>query len=879
MKNKLLTNRSNWIIALISFFCLQASSQSTSNDIIANNESNYVAFNSANNPTYKNGIIDQDGHYHEKQGVAQNLGTTGACVPGTISRFTGSWHSNLYIGNNNGSNTLLAWGQLMSTYIGLSAGDILSPVTVSAASYSGVPLEVKSSSSGSGAGLSVLALRTSTKLYVFGTLANYTTLTSMSNFGGASLTAATSDVTSLLPVPLSQVAQMALSQTAFAIVTTTGDVYILTKVTVMQGDQAVAGTGIWHHVKLADNITYLTNVKKISVSSSGAFALTNDNKIYYWGAPANVSSTANTTISYNYAYDMSSKIPSGRIVTDVVCLGLKTTSRSTLFILCDNQKVYGCGLNTGGCLGINDATVTTNQINFATVKGTDGIADLANIVKIDGDTESDVYCIGAMSSDGKIYGWGDGPAGMLSVPASGASINPYAVPKTLQLFVSPAPATGFTDFSIAGHFTIAFYTNGTTDQYWYLGHNTGGSIGNGSATASFVVAAAPFALSAPAGISFDCSNAQPAITAVTASLTTFSACTGSASAAQSFTISGDNLSADIVITAPTGYELCTTLAGTYTSALNLTPVSSAIAVTTIYIRLSSSAANGATGNVSCTSTNAPSQNFTTGTATVSPFSVGGSISGSTTVTAGTNSTTLTLSGYTGAIIQWESSTFSDFSSGVTVIANTSNSYTATNILVTTYYRAIITSGSCTSANSGLATLTVGTLPLTWLSINALKKEQNILLSWSTASEQNTQYFLAQHSTNANSWNNIGRVPAAGNSLSVQHYSLLHTSPATGLNYYRLLQKDLDDNSSYSKIVSVLFTAPLKQLMVYSNKIEDGKLLLQLQKSAAIQLYNNMGVLVLRQQLTAGMQTIHVSHFAKGIYLLQSGSETEKIIIQ
>jgi len=43
----------------------------------------------------------------------------------------------------------------------------------------------------------------------------------------------------------------------------------------------------------------------------------------------------------------------------------------------------------------------------------------------------------------------------------------------------------------------------------------------------------------------------------------------------------------------------------------------------------------------------------TGTISVSPTSIGGSISGGTTVCTGTNSTTLTLSGYTGYITRWE----------------------------------------------------------------------------------------------------------------------------------------------------------------------------------------------------------------------------------
>ncbi|UOK42563.1 MULTISPECIES: hypothetical protein [Flavobacterium] len=85
---------------------------------------------------------------------------------------------------------------------------------------------------------------------------------------------------------------------------------------------------------------------------------------------------------------------------------------------------------------------------------------------------------------------------------------------------------------------------------------------------------------------------------------------------------------------------------------------------------------------------------------------GGTLSGSTTVCYGTNSTTLTLTGYTNNSIQkWQSSPVSDFSSGVTDIANTSATLTVTNLTVTTYYRAVVGNPNCT-AYSTTATITV-----------------------------------------------------------------------------------------------------------------------------------------------------------------------------
>nr|WP_294785029.1 T9SS sorting signal type C domain-containing protein [uncultured Flavobacterium sp.] len=101
-----------------------------------------------------------------------------------------------------------------------------------------------------------------------------------------------------------------------------------------------------------------------------------------------------------------------------------------------------------------------------------------------------------------------------------------------------------------------------------------------------------------------------------------------------------------------------------------------------------------------------SQNLTgSATINVNPTSVGGSIAGSTAVCTGTNSTLLTLSGHTGSITRWESS-LDNFATTGTPISNTSNTYTATNLTATTSYRAVLTSGVCSSSNSSSATVTV-----------------------------------------------------------------------------------------------------------------------------------------------------------------------------
>ena len=98
-----------------------------------------------------------------------------------------------------------------------------------------------------------------------------------------------------------------------------------------------------------------------------------------------------------------------------------------------------------------------------------------------------------------------------------------------------------------------------------------------------------------------------------------------------------------------------------------------------------------------------------GTVNVYQASVGGTTSGGATVCSGTNSTLLTLKDYTGSI-KWQSSTTSSTSGFSDIGGATAATYTATNLTATTYYRAVLTNGTCAAANSDVVTVTVNPLP-------------------------------------------------------------------------------------------------------------------------------------------------------------------------
>lgn len=169
------------------------------------------------------------------------------------------------------------------------------------------------------------------------------------------------------------------------------------------------------------------------------------------------------------------------------------------------------------------------------------------------------------------------------------------------------------------------------------------------------------------------------------------------------------------------------------------------------------------------------------------------------------------------------------------------------------------------------------LPVSWLSFTAEKQNRNVLLKWSTGYEQNTLNFMAQHSTNGISWSIVSTLQAAGNSTTTQHYSTLHYNPVNGINYYRILQTDIDGRINYSEQRIINFTD--NEFLLMNNPVTNGNLQLLLSKKMQLSFYNAAGKLLWQMELNAGTQSIDVSRYAKGIYLLKGINSSHKLIIQ
>lgn len=112
-------------------------------------------------------------------------------------------------------------------------------------------------------------------------------------------------------------------------------------------------------------------------------------------------------------------------------------------------------------------------------------------------------------------------------------------------------------------------------------------------------------------------SVPPPIITTSGTLTAFSTFAGAPSASQSYTVSGVNLTDNITITPPAGYEIRTGV-GSYATSLVLTQVSGNVETTSIDVRLVGTTAGSFAGNITHTTTGTSAVNVAV-TGTVGAF--------------------------------------------------------------------------------------------------------------------------------------------------------------------------------------------------------------------------------------------------------------------
>ncbi len=170
------------------------------------------------------------------------------------------------------------------------------------------------------------------------------------------------------------------------------------------------------------------------------------------------------------------------------------------------------------------------------------------------------------------------------------------------------------------------------------------------------------------------------------------------------------------------------------------------------------------------------------------------------------------------------------------------------------------------------------LPVNYSALYLYKKESTNVLKWGTTYESNCSHFNIERSVDGENFKPLGKVLSKslnGLSNELLSYNFIDHKPLTGYSYYRLVQVDRDNHSSFSKVIQVFRELDGGHINIYPNPLRDHlKVDILSNRSAQmeIKLTDMSGCLIKRTTVSIVKGANHIAlklkDLAAGIYGLQ-----------
>jgi hypothetical protein len=186
--------------------------------------------------------------------------------------------------------------------------------------------------------------------------------------------------------------------------------------------------------------------------------------------------------------------------------------------------------------------------------------------------------------------------------------------------------------------------------------------------------------------------------------------------------------------------------------------------------------------------------------------------------------------------------------------------------------------------NGTARYSIGTpTPVEFIDFTAVKINQTALLEWSTESENNSDYFVIERSSNALDWNRLFKTQAAGESTEPREYNEIDLDPLQGISYYRLIQFDLDGKQTILKSISFnnVLTLAANEIRVSPNPItENVRIFGNKTELNELKIFNSIGQNI-SENLTIishdGYSEVNFNNQQEGVFILKTKTNSQLLI--
>ena len=203
------------------------------------------------------------------------------------------------------------------------------------------------------------------------------------------------------------------------------------------------------------------------------------------------------------------------------------------------------------------------------------------------------------------------------------------------------------------------------------------------------------------------------------------------------------------------------------------------------------------------------------------------------------------------------------------------------------YWVIYTENGCSAQTSvRLDTMLCVTTPIDLVDYNITAASCNVTLNWTSGSELNSDSYIIERSANGFDFEQIGTVKSAGNSSTTLHYQFTDENAPNGTLYYRLIERDANDNLNYLVTMVVnnncfvgititnLFPNPTINNITFD-------IVTQTNATINVELIDMLGRTIYENFENAEVGktsvTLDVSHLASAIYFIQISDQSNKTL--
>ncbi len=171
------------------------------------------------------------------------------------------------------------------------------------------------------------------------------------------------------------------------------------------------------------------------------------------------------------------------------------------------------------------------------------------------------------------------------------------------------------------------------------------------------------------------------------------------------------------------------------------------------------------------------------------------------------------------------------------------------------------------------------LPIELVDFTARPENEKVNLQWTTASENNNDYFIIQRSSDGEVFSDLEKIQGRGTTTFNSEYQTYDLKPLHGDNYYRLKQVDYDGKFTFTEIRLVHFKGEKTTINVFPNPTKTGKLNLNFfnnNRNTTIEIRDMLGRLVFQNIVKSiGNQLIEIptSNWSNGIFIIRVSNAT------